>query len=294
LMSLGIFSSSASTSISVLTSDEGRLVHDIVKLSIKGVSKTPIHYDVFLNHRGKDIKKTFANQLYYRLRNYGLQVFYDQEELQKGNRINSEIENAIKVASIHIAIFSKGYAESEWCMDELALMVESESIIISAFHGVNPTKIWQNPVDGMNGVYAEALRKLKEEKTFDPETHQEKQRYNSNTLEIWEKALKEVTGRVGFELEKYDGDEGQLLDVIVREVKTKVKKDEAKLLTEPCQKNNPSSSERERYQVVGDPDSKGTRRRSSYERKRQFLLLIEDLLFHLKTYFWFFLYILVG
>lgn len=186
---------------------------------MKHVHKTSSYsYDVFLNHRGKDVKNTLASHLYYRLRHLGLRVFFDKEEMEKGNRINLVIENAIKGAPVHVAIFSAAYAESEWCMDELVLMVQSESIIIPVFYHLKPTEIWWNSVDGRNGVYAEALHILKEEKLFDPESHQEKPRYESQTIEKWKEALIEVTGRDGFKLETYDGDEGELIDMIVREV----------------------------------------------------------------------------
>lgn len=211
-------------------------MHDVVKhvLRIKRVrsieeQKTPIHYDVFLSHRGTDVKNTLASHLYYRLRDHQLQVFFDKEEMQKGSHINSVIENAINVASIHIVIFSAGYAQSEWCLDELLLMMESGSIIIPVFYHVNPTDMWWNAVDGRNGVYADALRILEEQKIFDHETHQEKPRYESDSIEKWKKALMEVTGRESLNLETYDGDEGRLVDNIVREViKTKVKDDEPK------------------------------------------------------------------
>lgn len=243
-------------------------MHDVVKhvLSIKRVrsieeQKTPIHYDVFLNHRGTDVKNTLASHLYYRLRDQELHVFFDKEEMQKGNRINLVIENTIKGAPVHVAIFSAAYAESEWYMDELVLMIESGSIIIPVFYNLNPTEMWSNPGNGTNGVYAEALRLLEEEKTFDPQNHQERPRYKSSTIEKWKKALMEVTGREGLKLDTYDGDEGRLVDDIVREViKTKVKDDEIKISRE--QMENVSSSEWERYIVV--EDSNAICRLSSY------------------------------
>jgi len=194
-------------------------VHDVVKrvCSIEEL-KAPIHYDVFLNHRGTDVKNTLASQLYNRFRDHGLRVFLDKEESRKGNRIKSEMQNAIRFARIHVAIFSAGYAESAWCMDELLLMIKSGSIIIPVFYNLNPTEMWSNPVDGPKGVYAEALRMLKEEKILDPETHREIARYQSDSIENWKEALMEVTGREGFKLTTYDGDEGQLVDNVVREV----------------------------------------------------------------------------
>lgn len=225
---------------------------------MKRVPKTPIHYyDVFLNHRGKDVKNTLASNLYYRLRDQGLRVFFDKEEMQKGNRINFVIENAIKGTHVHIAIFSTGYAQSEWCMDELLLMIESGSIIVPVFYDVKPTDMWSN------GVYAEALRILKDEKVFDREAHQEKARYQSDSIERWKKALMEVTGREGLKLETYDGDEGKLVDMIVQEVgKYKSKGRCSKFFV----KNNVSSSEWERYIVMDDPNAC---RQSSYLKKQK-------------------------
>lgn len=69
-------------------------------------------YDVFINHRGLDVKSTFASHLYRRLLDRGLRVFLDKPELKEGHEISSQIEAAIGKASVHIAIFSKKYAES--------------------------------------------------------------------------------------------------------------------------------------------------------------------------------------
>lgn len=206
------------------------MVHDIVKhvLSINTGSsieepKTSIPYHVFLNHRGTDVKNTLASHLYYRLIDSGWRVFFDKEEAQKGRTVNSELEKAIKFAYVHVVIFSKRYAESEWCLDELLLMVKSQSIIIPVFYDVKRSDIMLSMVGGMNGVYVEALRILKEKKTIDPETHKEKPRYDSDTIEIWKGALMEATKTDGFDLETYDGDEGQLVDNVVLEVDKQMK-----------------------------------------------------------------------
>jgi len=135
-------------------------------------------YEVFINHRGPDTKLSIAGHLYHRLHDLGLQVFLDQEEMEKGDFITSQIAAAIQAASIHIAIFSPGYADSEWCLNELLLMMESDrSTIIPIFYGVEPTDLrWTL---GKDGVYAKALTRLKERKTTDPHTHPEKPRYDT-------------------------------------------------------------------------------------------------------------------
>ena len=68
------------------------------------------HHQVFINHRGSDVKNTFARHLYRSLKSLDLEVFLDQPELQAGQRIFSQIQAAIQVASFQIAIFSKNYA----------------------------------------------------------------------------------------------------------------------------------------------------------------------------------------
>lgn len=55
--------------------------------------------------------------------------------MQKGDPLTAQIEAVIQTASIHVAIFSPKYAESEWCMNELHLMVESRRPIIPVFDG---------------------------------------------------------------------------------------------------------------------------------------------------------------
>lgn len=88
-------------------------------------------------------------------------------------------------------------------MNELPLMVESRSTIIPVFYGVKPSDLrWTK---GENGVYAQALRRLEEKKILDPQTHQEKQRYDYNTVEKWRKDLFDVAEISGFELEANNG-----------------------------------------------------------------------------------------
>jgi hypothetical protein len=162
-------------------------------------------YDVFINHRGPDCKKTLATDLYNRLRGYGLRVFLDQLELQEGDDLTAQIKGAILKASVHIAIFSENYAESNWCLDELLLMFQSTAKILPVFYiGVKPSDLrWARGEH--KGVYARALRKLEMKTTFDSQTHQDRPRYHSDTIEKWRQALSDAADISGFELENYNG-----------------------------------------------------------------------------------------
>lgn len=181
-------------------------------------------YDVFINHRGPDVKNTFASHLYRRLLQRGLRVFLDKQELQEGLNFTSQIQSAIRSASVHVAIFSPRYAESKWCLDELLQMFESGSPIIPVFYHVKPSQLrW---TQGEGGVYSQDLRKLEEKKTYDTETHEEKPRHDSTTIQKWRDALSSVAEISGFELDANYTDEGELLDKVVECV---VKKREARL-----------------------------------------------------------------
>lgn len=75
-----------------------------------------------------------------------------------------------------------------------------------------------------DGVFAQALRNLEEKKVYDPQTHDMRLRYESNTIEHWRNSLSHVSSLSGVELDAFNGDEGELLDEVVDCVLRKVKK----------------------------------------------------------------------
>lgn len=153
--------------------------------------KYPYRYDVFINHRGPDVKNTFVSHLYYRLLSQGLQPFLDREVLQAGGFLSPQIEAAIRTAYVQIAIFSPRYAESRWCLDELVFMCESGATIVPIFYNVKPSELRSKD---KYALYVEALT-----------NHEQTGRYDRQTLENWRKALSHVSSIIGFELDAYNG-----------------------------------------------------------------------------------------
>eukprot|EP00253_Pinus_taeda_P034611 PITA_34611 len=116
-----------------------------------GTGNNSFQFDVFINHRGPDVKKGIASHLYHRLLADGLRVFLDIEELQGGDNLTPQIEGAIKTASVHVAIFSPRYAESSWCLRELVQMLESGKTILPIFYNVSPSELrWTRGGDGLS------------------------------------------------------------------------------------------------------------------------------------------------
>ncbi|WOH13505.1 hypothetical protein DCAR_0833015 [Daucus carota subsp. sativus] len=102
-------------------------------------------YDVFLSFSGEDTRKTFTDHLYTALKNEGLITFRDDEEIERGESIKSELENGIQQSRSWIVVFSKNYAFSSWCLDELVLILEcsnnSKRFLLPIFYHVDPSDV---------------------------------------------------------------------------------------------------------------------------------------------------------
>ncbi|XP_057871401.2 disease resistance protein Roq1-like [Cryptomeria japonica] len=167
-------------------------------------------YDVFINHRGIDTKRTIASTIYHTLDCMGLRVFLDKEELQLGDFLPATINYAMRSASLHIAIFSKKYAQSPWCLAELSFMLKTGTKIIPIFYDVQPRDLrW---VGRGGSIYASSFAQ-----------HEKSGRYSSLQLDQWKSALHNVSFYCGWELNKLNNDEGRLLKNIVNVVLEVVK-----------------------------------------------------------------------
>lgn len=153
------------------------------------------------------MKKSMASILYHSMQKMGLRVFLDSGEFELGDHIPDKIQHAIRSSSVQIAILSKNYALSPWCLAELALMLETDAKIVSVFHHIPP-----DFARHCSGVYADAFRK-----------HEKDLRYSNAEIEKWKKALHKASNMIGGELNGHNEDEGQLwkdiVDTVLKEVK---------------------------------------------------------------------------
>jgi hypothetical protein len=142
-----------------------------------------INYDIFLNHRGPDVKKTFVSQLDDALRRVGQEPFLDAKSFMKGQHAFYSINEALIGVQVHVAVFSPRYAESKYCLNELCDMLESHKPIIPIFYDV----VLENLRCTNKGPFAKAFRK-----------HMKKGR--DNDVVRWKAALLEVAAITGFRL----------------------------------------------------------------------------------------------
>ncbi len=154
--------------------------------NLETTAAVPEQFDVFLNHRGPDVKRGFAYNLYKALQKAGCRPFLDMESLEKGQHGQKKIYEALGCASVHVAIFSKDYAASDYCLDELCAMLESEKLIIPVFYDVSPNDL---RCKLHNGPYTKAFRKIPWRKQA--------------SVKKWKEALSKAAQLSGFELVKY-------------------------------------------------------------------------------------------
>ncbi|GLJ33571.1 hypothetical protein SUGI_0675010 [Cryptomeria japonica] len=163
-------------------------------------------FDVFINHRGPDVKQTLATQIYNSITALGIRAFLDSQEKALGESFPSTIEAAIRSASVHIAIFSGKYAESDWCLRELVLMLQTKAKIIPVFYQVGSLEVKPSDLRHIeNGVYADAFTK-----------YEQKGRYLDKIKE-WKEALQQVSYTAGHEFKNSD-DCKDIVSVVKEEV----------------------------------------------------------------------------
>ncbi|CAI0553057.1 unnamed protein product, partial [Linum tenue] len=83
-------------------------------------------YEVFLSFRGGDTRHQIAEFLSLFLKNRGIRAFIDDNHQYHGDEIGPSLAKSIEQSKIYIPILSENYANSKWCLKELAKMVECQ------------------------------------------------------------------------------------------------------------------------------------------------------------------------
>lgn len=143
-------------------------------------------YDVFLSFRGEDTRFGFTGHLYNALRQRGIRTFMDHEELERGEQISATIFKAIEESRMAIVVFSKDYASSTWCLEELLKILDCKKTkklrVYPIFYNVDPSEIRHQ-----SGSYGEQLA-----------NHENKMRYTKEKVKNWRLALHEAANLVGW------------------------------------------------------------------------------------------------
>ena len=140
----------------------------------------------FLSFCGKDTRHNFTDHLFTALKGNFIEVFRDDEGLERGTYIATELTKAIKESKIAIVVLSESYASSRWCLNELAQIIacikETGIKVIPVFYHVDPSNVAKQ-----NGTFGSAFAK-----------HKEDSGVSSEEIQTWKNALKCVREIAGF------------------------------------------------------------------------------------------------
>ncbi|PNX85428.1 putative disease resistance protein (TIR-NBS-LRR class), partial [Trifolium pratense] len=145
-------------------------------------------YDVFINFRGEDTRKSFVSHLYAAFSNAGINAFNDVEPLLKGTEVEAELLRAIENSRISIVVFSTNFAGSIWCLNELEKIMQCREnhgqVVIPVFYDVDPSDVRRQ-----QGAFGETLQQTAKSRKL-----------GENVLSRWRTALIEATSLSGWHL----------------------------------------------------------------------------------------------
>ncbi|XP_039173311.1 disease resistance protein RUN1-like [Eucalyptus grandis] len=167
------------------------------------------HYQVFLSFRGGDVRRGFIEFLFNGLEDAGISAFIDHSGIEIGEEIMPKILQVIRRTQICIPVFSKDFASSKSCLREVAEMVACDRTIMPIFYDVSPEVVGKQQENYQQSFSNHAAKRV-----------------TSTTLDNWKRALQTVSGKRGWELEKFQHGEHELINEVVSEVRQLLKEDD--------------------------------------------------------------------
>ncbi|KAM7478648.1 hypothetical protein LguiA_026861 [Lonicera macranthoides] len=178
-------------------------------------------YHIFLSFRHEDTGKTFTDHLYTALVKAGFHTFRDDHKIKRDENIEySRLNQIIQKSNSSVIIFSKDFAFSRWCLDELEMILKCKRNfghrILPVYYDVEPTDVRKQL-----GRIGEAFSMYEEK--FKYEIDEERKREWRDKVKGWRDALKEVAGLAGLVLPNVNnGHESEAIKKIVKVMEDKV------------------------------------------------------------------------
>ncbi|XP_048422110.1 disease resistance-like protein DSC1 [Pyrus x bretschneideri] len=165
-------------------------------------------YDVFISFRGEDTRRTFTSHLHAALLDKKITTYID-DKLKRGDEIAPALLQAIKESELSVIIFSKDYASSTWCLDELVHILACKEkhgqLVIPIFYDTLPSDVRKQ-----RGSYEVAFAQLE-------------QRFQNSIDKVhkWRDALTKAADISGFDSKNY-GTDADLVKKVVEDIWTKL------------------------------------------------------------------------
>uniref|UniRef100_A0A6N2KQF3 TIR domain-containing protein n=1 Tax=Salix viminalis TaxID=40686 RepID=A0A6N2KQF3_SALVM len=155
---------------------------------------------VILDMQGSKVRKLWkGTKKILERRHTGIRTFRDDNELPRGEEISPHLLRAIEGSRISVVVFSKNYASSRWCLDELVKIIECRQKIhqdvLPIFYHTDPSDIRKQ-----TGSY---------EKAFDK--HEEHFKGEMEKVNRWREALTQAANLSGYGLNDTNGYEAEFI-----------------------------------------------------------------------------------
>ncbi|BFG19646.1 hypothetical protein CerSpe_059200 [Prunus speciosa] len=188
---------------------DARKAHKASSSSSPSSSSKRWEYQVFLSFRGEDTRKGFTGHLHAALSDDGIRAFLDDNELKRAEFIKTQLEQAIDGSMISIIVFSKSYADSSWCLDELVKIMECRERlgqqVIPLFYNVDASDVRKQ-----TGSFAQAFEKY--------EAGICEGKHEKEKVQRWRNALTQAADLCGEDLKNAAGNEAEFIKKILRVV----------------------------------------------------------------------------
>ncbi|XAR49310.1 17-beta-estradiol 17-dehydrogenase [Bertholletia excelsa] len=157
-------------------------------------------YHVFLSFKGEDSTKAFISHLHQALDQAGYRTFLEEDgnDSIERDEIRFELEEVIKKSRMSIIVFSKGYASSTRCLDQVVVILQHKRTssdphhVLPVFYDVEPTDVRKQ-----TGSFEEAFKRYEERLRAE---EGERKDDRTSKLEGWKEALKEAAHLAGMDL----------------------------------------------------------------------------------------------
>ena len=157
------------------------MAHSVGQENFAPSLSTPIltyENEVFISFHAEDTRTRFTGHLFAALERKRIRAY-------RGEFIQAELMKAIETSRIAVVVFSKNYATSNWCLDELVKIMKCKRVlnqmVLPIFYDVSPSEVRKH-----KGNLAEAILNGSED-----------------NVNIWKATLKDVANLAGLHLKPH-------------------------------------------------------------------------------------------
>ncbi|GFP91565.1 tmv resistance protein n [Phtheirospermum japonicum] len=157
-------------------------------------------WDVFLSFRGEDTREGFVASLYDELVRRGVRPFRDDEGMERGDEVSPTLLAAIEDSAAAIAVISENYANSKWCLDELATIFDRRKLMIPVFYDVDPSDV------------------RRQRGSFEADFEEHEREAEAWKVKRWRKAMTRAGNISGLHLRSIREEDSEIIEILVKKV----------------------------------------------------------------------------